>query len=492
MHKSGRPFVLFVSFLFVLAEAIAAPAQTFQSLFSFDATDGEYPYASVTQGTDGNIYGTTEGFGINNDYGSVFKIAPDGGPLTTLYRFCSQPNCTDGAYPEAPVLQASDGNFYGTTYMGGTNTCIYGESCGTIFKITPTGEFTTLYNFCSLSDCADGYFPFAGLIQAADGNLYGTTSDGGVGTVCGGLGCGTVFKITLAGQLTTLYSFCSQSGCADGEFPYAAPVQGTDGNFYGTTGDGGSQGYGTVYKMTPGGTLTTLYSFCSLSGCADGEYPFAVAPLAEGADGNFYGTVVEGGLHDAGTVFKITPSGVLTTIHSFCSRPPACSDGEYPEGLIRGSDNAFYGATLRGGGSDFAGTVFRVTSSGAFETLYSFGLLGTYPLASPFQDTNGELYGTTASGGTYGYGTIWRLSTGLSPFVQPQPSAGAVGASVDILGTNLTGATGLRFNGTAAVFTVVSPSLITTTVPSGATTGEIQVTTSRGTLRSNVPFRVIQ
>jgi uncharacterized repeat protein (TIGR03803 family) len=230
------------------------------------------------------------------------------------------------------------------------------------------------------------------MIQAADGDLYGTTS----GSVFGPNYNGTVFKITRSGKLTTLYTFCSQPNCTDGFYPYAGLVQATDGNFYGTTTLGGVN-------------------------CAD-----------------------NGG---CGTVFKITPSGVLTTLYSFCSQNN-CTDGSSPNaGLVQATNGVLYGTTTFGG--------------------------------------------TTSGGGSNGAGTVFSLSVGLGPFVETQTTAGKVGGAVRILGTDLTGATSVSFNSTAAVFKVISSSLITTTVPAGATSGKVQVVTPGGTLSSNVAFRVL-
>src|ERR1017187_7189918 len=405
--------------------AIALPAQTLTTLFIFDGTDGATPYAGLVQATNGDLYGTTErgGSGIN-DAGTVFRITP-GGTLTTLYSFCPQTPCRDGSSPDAGLVQATNGDFYGTTFIGG-----YGQ--GTVFKNTPCGTLTTLYSFCSLTNCTDGQDPHAGLVQSADGDLYGTTSGGGANG-----DYGTVFKITPGGTLTTLYSFCSQTNCTDGQFPDGRLVQAANGDLYGTTLGGGANGdYGTVFKVTPSGTLTTLHSFNG----TDGSAP--LAGLVQATDGDLYGTTDLGGANGSnGTVFKINPSGTLTTLYSFCSQS-GCTDGATP----------------------YAGLV---------------------------QDTNGDFYGTTAYGGLGGGGAVFRLSVGLGPFVKIQPPSGKVGAAVKILGTNLTGATSVSFNGTAAVFTVVSSSEITTTVPAGASSGEVQVVTPGGTLSSNVAFRVV-
>jgi uncharacterized repeat protein (TIGR03803 family) len=329
------------------ATAIALPAQTVTTLHSFDGTDGAFPSAALVQATDGNLYGTASSGGGNdsacNFYGcgTIFKITPSG-TLTTLYSFCSQSGCTDGDYPFAGLVQARNGNFYGTTVQGGDfNWCYFG--CGTVFTFTPSGALTTLYTFCSQIGCTDGATPLSALAQASDGNLYGTTTGGGLSSSGGG----TIFKITPSGTLTTLYSFCSQSGCTDGSYPQGSLVQAKDGDFYGTTYYGGANSGGTVFKITPSGTLTTLYSFCSLSGCRDGANPFA--GLVQGSDGNLYGTTQVSGTIQAGTVFKITPGGRLTTLYVFCSQVH-CTDGKYLEaGLVQATDGNLYGTTYLGG-----------------------------------------------------------------------------------------------------------------------------------------------
>jgi len=407
---------------------------------------------------------------------------------TTTFKFVSF-NATDGGNPYLESLvQGIDGNLYGTTVFYGA----HGTSYGTVFKISPTGTLTSLYTFCSKTGCTDGYQAFAGLFLATNGNLYGTTSTGGAH------GSGTVFKIAPAGTLSTLYSFCSQTGCADGVLPLAGLVQGTDGKFYGTTHSGGAHGnYGTVFKIIPTGTptLTTLYSFCSQTGCTDGTQPYA--GLIQASDGNFYGTTLGGGTNHNGTVFKITPTGTLTTLHRFVH-----TDGFAPSaGLVQATDGNFYGTTSEGGANGH-GTVFKITPGGTntLATLHNFsgpdgsGVNGV--IGGLVQDTNGNFYGTTAYGGasnvcTGGCGTVFSLSVGLGSFVKTLPSSGKVAATVYILGTNLTSASNVSFNGSAATFTVVSASEIKTTVPSGATTGFVTVTTSGGTLKSNKVFRVL-
>jgi len=475
-----------------MVTAMSLWAQRFAKIHNFDSMDGATPKATLVQGTDGYLYGTTYGGGPGGR-GTVFKVAPNGS-FTMLYSFCLSP-CTGGGAPLGALVQPTTGNWYGTTSSYGTN----GE--GAVFTLAPSGALTTIYDFCSQGNCIDGADPAAGLMEGNDGEFYGTTTEGGKNA------SGAVFKITTGGVFTTLYSFCALRLCADGLYPEAPLIQGADGNFYGTTLEGGSQGIGSVFKITPGGTLTTLYNFCSQSGCADGSLP--ETGLVQGPDGSLYGTTESGGTNadcdgsTCGTVFKMTPAGALTTLHSFCSRN-GCTDGAHPQGgLIIGNDGNLYGTTSEGGDSG-AGSVFKITPGGTLTTLYSFcpqpGCTdGEYPVSGLVQGTNGEFYGTASAGGpgvlcgtTGGCGTIFSLSVGLPAFVHTQPGSAKVGKPVNILGTNLTGATSVTFNGTPATFTVVSPSLIRTTVPAGATTGTVQVVTPGGTLKSNVPFRVVQ
>lgn len=436
-------------------------------MVNFKGTNGVPPYSSLIQGTDGNLYGTTSEGGDNDcsagpvfACGTIFKITP-WGRLTTLYAFCPQANysCPDGFSPMG-LIQGTDGNFYGTTQYGGANNgnyeCFDYPGCGTVFKITPGGKLTTLYTFCSLTNCADGIYPGGPLVQVAGGDFYGTTG-------------GTVFKITAEGKLTTLYTFCSLTNCADGSCASAPVTQGTDGNFYGTTQNGGADngnnvcsdylGCGTVFKITPAGEFATLHNF----GGRNGMWP--VSGLVQATDGDFYGTTLIGGANcpnhrrfpGCGTIFKITPVGKLTTLYNFCSQDyPYCTDGAFPTAaLVQATRGTFYGTTSWGGSR---------------------------------QDNCNVPDGV---GSTTTCGTIFRLSVGLAPFVETNPTSGKVGAPLTILGNNLKGATSVSFNGTAAAFEASSTS-ITTNVPAGAAPGTLTVTTpSSGPLSSNVPFRVI-
>jgi len=384
--------------LFLAAAVIAAPAQNsfFTTLLTFDTINGCTPTAGLVQGTDGNFYGTTNGGGSGSycegsGCGTVFKTT-SAGTLTTLYNFCSQANCADGSGPSAGLVQATDGNFYGTTGGGGA----FGN--GTVFKITAAGTLTTLYNFCSQANCADGSGLSAGLVQATDGNFYGTTGGGGA------FGNGTVFKITAAGTLTTLFSFCALgSPCADGSSPYAGLFQASDGNFYGTTEFGGTNDAGTVFRITAAGTLTTLYSFCSQRNCTDGNYPWA--GLIQATDADFYGTTSSGGTYGQGTAFKITAQGMLTTLHSLAY----VVDGSAPvAGLVQASDGNFYG-TAAEGGVNRLGTLFLMTPTGTLTKLHDFdGTDGNNPFAGLVQGSDGNFYGTT-TGLNISCGTVFRL-----------------------------------------------------------------------------------
>jgi len=377
-------------FLFLTLTAQPAPAQVFTTLYNFAWSDGAGPTGGLVQANDGNLYGTTFEGGTVCGYGcgTVFKITL-GGTLTTLHSFVG----SDGINPWAGLVQASDGNFYGTTAAGGNNNCGPWDGCGTVFKITPSGALTTLHVF----EEYDGGNPYAGLVQASDGNFYGTTENGGDSTNCT-YGCGTIFKITPGGSLTTLHSFAR----SDGLDPQTL-MQASDGNLYGATFAGGSNDYGTVFKITLDGTLTTLHVF----GGGDGANPAAV--LVQASDGNLYGTTENGGAncspHGCGTVFKITPGGTLTMLYSF-----AGSDGVQPvAGLVQAGDGNFYGTTQNGGADDL-GTIFKITPGGTLTTLHSFaGSDGASPEAGLVQASDGNFYGPGYSGGANRAGTIFRM-----------------------------------------------------------------------------------
>ena len=382
-----------------------AHSTNFQTLCSFPAGPA-YPYAGLVQGSDGNFYGTTQNGGTSGDnyggYGTVFKVTTNG-TLTTLVSFAN----INGANPQAGLVQGSDGNLYGTTQNGGTNDILYGGH-GTVFRVATNGVLTSLYSF---TGGGVGGPPQGDLIQGSDGNFYGTRNNGGSS------GYGSVFMLATNGTFTTLASFANTNGAN----PYAGLVQGSDGNFYGTTVNGGDNGYGTVFQVTTNGTLTTLASFAN----TNGANPYA--GLVQGSDGNFYGTTVSGGDNGNGTVFQVTTNGTLTTLVSF-----AGTNGANPyAGLVQGRDGNFYGTTESGGAYSNPqyytnpwlngyGTVFMVTTNGTLTTLHSFGAV-THDTGVPFDGGNpygrlvqggdGNFYGTANNGGSCGLGTVFMVTT---------------------------------------------------------------------------------
>jgi uncharacterized repeat protein (TIGR03803 family) len=477
MRKLGWLMTSCTVLIFCGVGAVTSSAQTFTTLVSFNIADGAFPYSSLVQGRDGNLYGTTTGGGITAcappyGCGTVFKVTP-AGTLTTIHKFCPQDKCADGNDPGALVL-GTDGNFYGVAGGGGAN------SGGTVFKITPRGTLTTLYSFCAQANCADGSGPRS-LILATDGNFYGTARFGGADTSC--FVCGTIFKITPGGQFTALHSFDGTDG-----YGPSSLIQGSDGNFYGTTYSipsaevCESTGCGTIFKMTPAGTLTTIHIFSS----TDGANPYG--PLVESTKGNFSGTTVYGGMVldvcsiGCGTIFKITSSGKLTTLQYL-----NWSDGAEPfAGLVWATDGNYYGTTEGGGGM---GSIYQVGSGRGVIDL-PFNNDGIFPVAGLLQSTNGTFYGSTSGDGVTSNGTIFSENTGLGPFVAFVQPAGKAGKAAQILGQGLTGTTSVIFNGVPATsFKVVSDTYLTAVVPS-TTTGKVMVTTPSGTLTSNVNFRI--
>jgi uncharacterized repeat protein (TIGR03803 family) len=372
----------------LLAVPSWAGASTFSTILNFNTANGAKPAAGLIQAGDGNFYGTTAGGG-SSSAGTVFQLTP-AGTLNTLVNFSGTNGA--GAIPHGGVIQGSDGNFYGTTYFGGSS------GYGTIFQLTANGAgFTlnTLVNFNS----ADGANPAAGLIQGKDGNFYGTTPFGGSANE------GTAFQLIPNGPgftLNTLVTFNFNNGAN----PYGGLIQGSDGNFYGTTSSvsiSGSNSFGSAFKMTTGGTLTSLATFSG----ANGDYPNA--SLIQGSDGNFYGTTYYGGSLGYGTVFQLTPAGALTTVVNFTS-----ANGANPyAGLIQASDGNFYGTTYYGGSSGY-GTVFQLTPNGAgftLNTLVNFNSTnGANPLPGLIQGRDGGLYGTTSAGGAVNVGTVFRFN----------------------------------------------------------------------------------
>lgn len=544
----------------LLLGAAAAAGQTAQTFTesvlqdfvctSTSCPQGVHPSGNLLLASDGNFYGVSYGSygaGDANSAGSVFKITPSGA-FTTLYTFCAKGgnSCPDGAYPTGGLVQGTDGNFYGTTIGGGSGDptgCpnfynLYpANSCGTVFKITPAGSLTTLYNFCTGGDlCADGYLPLAGLVQGSDGNFYGSVYEGPCAQGSFGFGCGSLFKITPSGALTTIYHF---TGKSDGARPSSPLVLGSDGNFYGSNSFGGISTVtfngkstpvhaGVLFKVTPAGGFTVLYSFCSdntIALCQDGRAPNAITL---GPDGNFYGTTGAGGMSNDGVAFQLTPAGNFTVIHNFCAPATStCPDGAIPNDLTLASDGNFY-STAVGGGANGGGTFFRLTPSGSLTPLYAF----CAPLAASCtggsepndvaQGSDGNFYTTTHFGGTdtacsaLGCGTVVKLTASpAEPFISAGTAANGAtyipgglvaGSWAQVKGTDLaatariwTGAdfTGLgnglpvNLSGTqvlvnkvpAAVY-YVSPGQISFQVPSGVT-GNANVQVINNSVDSN-------
>ncbi len=253
------------------------------------------------QGLNGQLYSATAG--TKGDPGQVFEITT-GGQLTTLD--------TLAGYSETGLVLASDGNLYGTTFEGGM------YRSGSVFRVNPNGSLTRLHSFCAQTGCPDGGFPLGTLIQATDGNLYGTTTLGGPACPAVDYSCGTVFRMTLAGDLTTVYTFCLQAGCPDGGAPSGAIVQASDGNIYGTAGGGPG---GEIYRLTLSGVLTVLYNFCEQAGCPDGSGPTG---LSIGPDGALYGAT-----QSYATIYKITLDGTYRVLDALCPGP-LCAAADSP------------------------------------------------------------------------------------------------------------------------------------------------------------------
>jgi uncharacterized repeat protein (TIGR03803 family) len=439
-------------------------------------------------------------------------------------------NVTNGSESGASLVQGIDGNFYGTAIYGGA----YGG--GSVFKVTSSGGLSTVYDFCSVSGCPDGSEPFAALVLGLDNNFYGTTYQGGAsnwGTIFqltpsgtlttlhsfdvtdgstpqggmvlgsdgnfygttlngGSASLGTIFKITPTGTYTVMHNFTATA--TDGGTPFSAPMQASDGNFYGVTWVGGNH-FGVIYKMTPSGTFSVLHTFCNLGDCTDGSYP--LGGITQARNGDLYGTTTNAGFFDSGTVYKITLGGTFTTVYHFCQLP-GCEDGINPLARMElGTDGNFYGITESGGISYCCGIIFVMTPAGSLSTLHIFCTLKGCPDGEHPQDqgviqgTDGSFYGAAATGGATNVGTVFRLFAGLGPFVRTSPISGAVGSTVTILGNKLSAASSVTFNGVPATFTAGTDNYLTATVPAGATSGKVQVVVATGTLKSNTPFRIL-
>ena len=387
--------------------ALCTPAQTVTTLYTFAGPDGAAPYAGLLLDSRGNLYGTTL-YGGSSNYGTVFELNPSG-VETVLHNFTMEP---DGGYPQGSLVLDAEDNLYGTTGDGSANGCKFTTGCGTVFKLTPIGEETVLHSF--LGD-PDGSYLAAGVLRDSGGNLYGTSYFGG--TLCGKVGCGTVFKVTPSGREIVLHRFRFPNPAAppklrrrDGAHPLSGLVADAAGNLYGATELGGLHNKGTIFKVSPTGKETILHTF---SGTADGYGPYG--NLVFDAQGSLYGTAFSGGTQNYGTVFKLDPKGTLTVLHNFT----AMADGAHPAaGVVRDAQGNLYGTTSFGG--DSWGTIFRLSPAGVLAVLYTFTgqADGASPLAPLIMDADRNLYGTTSEGGNfgggcprpYGCGTVFKLT----------------------------------------------------------------------------------
>jgi uncharacterized repeat protein (TIGR03803 family) len=480
--KTNYPGLALLQIALALLIPAAAAAQTYTQLYTYPNTDNNssgITYESVlSQGQDGELYSTIQTNGANNE-GSVYKIST-AGQYDLIYSFCAEGGACKltGGIPDGGVTLGFDGNLWGTTQNGGT------DAAGTVFKLTPSGTLTSLYSF---TNSTDDSAPAYAVIQGQDGNMYGVSEEQYAGQA------GSFFKMTTKGKITA-HPF--NPNFTQGASPNL-PVQGYDGNFYGSIQVGGDlscnlHGCGAIYKVTAAGKVTILHNFTGYVSTTqyDGAFPYGI--LAQDANGNLYGTTYSGGSANTGTIFKITPGGSYTLLHSFVNAPPNYDGVNPTAGPTLGTDGNIYGTTEKGGTQN-GGAIYKITPSGTETLLYSFcvvscydGFVPTTPLAL---DTNGEFYGVT-SGNSNGGSVFYSFDVGFEPFVKLVTWTSKVGAKVEILGQGFTGATAVSFDGVTAKFVAVSDTYLTATVPSGALTGSITVTTSTGALKSDRIFIV--
>lgn len=392
--KEGRQnlmaaFILIVWLVFI--PKLDAQVTILHSLGALP-NDGATPYyCNLIQGPDGYFYGTTV-TGGSAGQGAIFKMTPTG-TTTILHSFSDGTVAHDGVWAYAGLVLASDGNFYGTTELGGS------AGKGTIFRITPAGTVTILHSFGDGTVSNDGTLPYAPLIQASDGNFYGTTYNGGSS------GSGTVFKMVPDGTVTILHNF---SG-SDGFEPVGGLLEGVDRTLYGTTSFGGSV-RGVAFNITFTGVFTILHNFDDGTVAGDGDEPYAA--LIQGSDGNLYGTTSGGGTANSGTVFKMTTGGTVTILHSFGDGTIA-NDGIVPFGSLLEINDTLYGTTFNGG-TNFHGVLFSITTSGTSMTiLHNFGdgsvsNDGSISYGGLTWGFDGNLYGVTEAGGSMGDGTVFK------------------------------------------------------------------------------------
>jgi uncharacterized repeat protein (TIGR03803 family) len=442
----------------------SAQAQ-YKAIFSFGASGDPSCSSSETlaQTPGGSLISTDHSGCTTNSWTTsnkpaAYEIGFQGADFKILQQF-TEP----WEWPLGGLTLGADQRFHGTTNEGGS------RNHGMVYRLSPTGSIVYQHSF---EGGADGGYPWAAPIQGADGAFYGTTAGASSAYA------GTVYKIDPSGRYSVLHLFST----TDGRAPINSLVQGTDLNFYGTTLSGGLNGMGTFFRISSTGDFSVLYNFDS----TDGGSP--VGPLIQASDGNFYGATSNGDPTNNGAVLKMTPSGTVAVLYKFAGG----QDGSQPGGgLIEATDGNFYG-TLTQEGAAGGGTLYRLTPAGIFTKLHDFRIqTGYFPQNTVMQHTSGEIYGTTWAGGTNNDGVIWEYDPGLEPFVTFLNVYGQVGAKVNILGQYFAaGVSTVYFNGVPAKNPVITPTYIEATVPAGATTGFITVTTSKGTLKSNKPFVV--
>jgi uncharacterized repeat protein (TIGR03803 family) len=432
----------------LLASVTTLSAQTFTVLHNFgsQANDPGGPtWTGAIAQSQGGYFFTSSPGAVN---GKAYRLTT-AGALKVVHGF----NGTDGGQPYSGLTMSTDGVFYGATELGGA----YG--IGTIFKMTSDGHVTTLHSFTST---ADGGNTWAPPIESLAGEFYGVARSFNPNY-------GTVYKVTKSGVFTILHAFTG----GDGAWPTGQLVQGSDYYFYGTTQGGGALGHGTIFKVNSTGDFHVLYNFDGFSA------GLPIAGLTLATDGNLYGVTLQGGASGAGTVFRFSLSKGFAALYEFSGG----EDGASPyAGLMQATDGNLYGSAFSGG-SYGGGVIFRVALDGTFTVVHSFdGSTGSSPQAAIVQGTNGILYGATTGGGSAAGGVFYSLDVGMAPFVRYLPVYGRAGQTVEILGQGFTSDSTVSFNGVPAKFTVVYPTYLRATVPAGATTGSITVTTPAGVI----------
>lgn len=481
-YRSMAALALTMFFL-IAATAVPAQAQTYTPLYNFGVADSSQngPYGQLALGRDGNLYGE-----VNPIRSEIYRITPTG--LETLLWESPQPNnpqyqCVNG------LTLGADGLLYGTCNLWNDNT----DNGGVIFKYDPaqgqTGP-TVLYKFPYCNYNSYGLGP---LTVGFDGNLYGTTT--GNAACPGNYTYGTFFKITPAGIFKILHVF-QGSGANEPGTPSGPLTLGADGKFYGTSQVGGNPNDyngGTVYKITPKGKVTLLYSFSN----AGPQKP--MGGVTQGADGKWYGTTMYGGTSNHGTIFKLVKAGTISILHNFNHTADHAAFPSYS--LTLATDGSFYAPSLtfNMGGYGYE-SLYKITTKGVYTDLYNLEPAGCSQgttdgcyLSSPMVlHPNGNFYGTNAQGGQVGRGVFYGLNTGLKPYILLQYPRAKIGTSIGIFGVGLTGTTAVSFNGVGASYTVQSDTYMTATIPVGATKGYVTVMTSSGTLKSAVKLTVVK